>query len=67
VNWCVPRLGQRERWLEERDGHRVFGPQSPIATREACKEVGGRFFPSPLGWMVHVNAFADDPGEVWTH
>jgi hypothetical protein len=67
VNWCVPGRGQRERWLEQRDGHPVFGPQSPIATRDACKEVGGRFFPSPLGWMVHVNVFADDPGEVWKH
>ncbi|MDQ3949597.1 MAG: hypothetical protein M3282_04560 [Gemmatimonadota bacterium] len=67
VNWCVPKRGQRERWLEKRDGHPVFGPQSPIATREACDEVGGRFFPSPLGWMVHVNAFADDPKEVWVH
>ena len=67
VNWCVPGRGQRERWLEERDGHRVFGPQSPIATREACKEVGGRFFASPLGWMVHVNVFASDPKAVWEH
>jgi hypothetical protein len=67
VNWCVPGRGQRERWLEQRDGHPVFGPQSPIATREACKEVGGRFFPSPLGWMVHVNVLAADPAEVWVH
>jgi hypothetical protein len=67
VNWCVPGRGQRERWLEERDGHRVFGPQSPIATREACKEVGGRFFPSPLGWMVHVNVFERDPSRIWQH
>jgi hypothetical protein len=67
VNWCVPKRGQRERWLEKRDGHPVFGPQSPIATREACKQVGGRFFPSPLGWMVHVNAFAEDPKAVWEH
>jgi hypothetical protein len=67
VNWCVPGRGQRERWLEQRDGHPTFGPQSPIATHEACKEVGGRFFPSPLGWMVHVNVFAPDPKDVWVH
>jgi hypothetical protein len=67
VNWCVPGRGQRERWLELRDGHPLFGPQSPIATREACEEVGGRFFPSPLGWMVHVNVFAEDPAKVWEH
>jgi hypothetical protein len=67
VNWCVPKRGERERWLEKRDGHPVFGPQSPIATREACDAVSGRFFPSPLGWMVHVNVFADDPAEIWKH
>jgi hypothetical protein len=67
VNWCVPKRGERERWLEKRDGHPVFGPQSPIATREACDAVGGRFFPSPLGWMVHVNVFAEDLAEVWKH
>ena len=67
VNWCVPGRGQHARWFEQRDGHPVFGPQSPIATREACDEVGGRFFPSPLGWMVHVNAFAQDAKAVWEH
>jgi hypothetical protein len=45
----------------------VFGPQSPIATRDACDAVGGRFFPSPLGWMVHVNVFAEDANDVWAH
>ncbi len=67
VNWCVPGRGQRERWLEKRDGHPVFGPQSPIATREACEAVGGRFLPSIFGWMVHVNAFAEDQKGVWVH
>lgn len=67
VNWCVPKAGQRARWFEQRDGHPVFGPQSPIATREACDAVDGRFFPSPLGWMVHVNVFADDPTKIWAH
>ena len=67
VNWCVPKAGQRARWFEQRDGHPVFGPQSPIATREACKAVDGRFFPSPLGWMVHVNVFADDATKIWAH
>jgi len=67
VNWCVPKRAERERWLEKRDGHPVFGPQSPIATREACDAVGGRFFRSPLGWMVHVNVFAEDPKAIWEH
>jgi hypothetical protein len=67
VNWCVPGRGQNARWFEQRDGHPVFGPQSPIATREACDAVDGRFFKSPLGWMVHVNVFAEDPKQVWAH
>ena len=67
VNWCIPGVGERERWLEKRDGQPVFGPQSPIATREACDAVGGRFLPSIFGWMVHVNAFASDPKAVWEH
>ena len=55
VNWCVPPLRRaRERWRETRDGRPVFGPRSPIVTPEACAEVGGRFRPRLLGWMVHV-------------
>jgi hypothetical protein len=68
VNWCTPRVGPRmgERWRETKDGHPVFGPRSPIATREACDAVGGRFRPRLLGWMVHVMAFAgDDPAVIW--
>jgi hypothetical protein len=66
VNWCLPPIGARERWREQRDGHPVFGPKSPIATRAACDAVGGRFLPRIFGWMVHVNAFAgDDPAVIW--
>lgn len=70
VNWCTPRVGPRmgERWRETKDGHPVFGPRSPIATREACETVGGRFRPRLLGWMVHVMAFTgDDPWGVHHH
>ena len=66
VNWCVPRTGDGQRWLERADGHPVFGPQSPIATKEACGAVGGRFLASPLGWMVHANVMtSDDPAVIW--
>jgi len=68
VNWCTPRLGprMRERWRETKDGQPVFGPRSPIATKEACDAVDGRFRPRLLGWMVHVMAFAgDDPTVIW--
>ena len=66
VNWCVPKAGERARWMERKDGRPVFGPESPIATRAACDAVGGRFFASPLGWMVHANVMAShDPAVVW--
>ena len=49
-----------------RDGKPVFGPRSPIATREACDAVGGRFRPRVFGWMVHANVLeGDDPAVVW--
>ncbi|MEX2151985.1 MAG: hypothetical protein WD825_01525 [Gemmatimonadaceae bacterium] len=68
VNWCVPPLGKQERWLERRDGQPVFGPESSIASRKACREVGGRFLASPMGWMIHANVFlGEDPGTVWGH
>jgi hypothetical protein len=68
VNWCVPPLGKQERWLERRDGQPVFGPESSIASRKACREVGGRFLASPMGWMIHANVFlGEDLGTIWGH
>ena len=67
VNWCLPPRGAAGRWREQSDGHAVFGPRSPIATRAACDAVGGRFKPRIFGWMVHVQAFAsDDPRVIWS-
>jgi len=64
INWCVPPLADaRRRWRETKAGRPVFGPQSPIATAEACEVVGGRFRPRLLGWMVHVMAFSG--GDPW--
>ena len=66
TNFCVPKLRERERWKEMQDGHMVFGPASPIATREACDRVKGRFHPTVFGWMVHANIFeSDDPKVIW--
>jgi hypothetical protein len=66
VNWCVPKRGEAERWTERQNGLPVFGPESPVATKEACDAVGGNFFASPLGWMVHANVFAgDDLGSIF--
>ena len=56
VNLCVPPLARR---AERRNGVRVFGPESPIATRETCAAVGGRFVPSIFGWMAHVEVDQD--------
>lgn len=66
VNWCVPRRGDTERWLERRDGAPLFGPESPIATKEACDLVGGRFHDTVFGWMLHAYVFeGDDPAVIW--
>ena len=66
VNWCVPPRGERERWLERADGQPVFGPESPVATKQACDAVGGIFHESPLGWMVHANVMTStDPAAIW--
>jgi hypothetical protein len=64
INWCLPPLADaRRRWRETKDGQPVFGPKSPIATRDACEAVGGRFRPRLFGWMVHVMAFSE--GDPW--
>jgi hypothetical protein len=64
TNMCVPRLRELERWREVDNGLPVFGPASPIATREACDVVDGRFLPVVFNWMVHANVFEDD---AWGH
>jgi hypothetical protein len=66
TNLCLPPRGEGERALEMRGGRPVFGPASPIATRDACEAVGGRFRERALGWMVHVNAFlGEDRASIW--
>lgn len=64
TNMCVPRLGDRDRWREVDNGLPVFGPASPIATRDACDAVDGRFLPVVFNWMVHANVYEDEP---WAH
>ncbi len=66
VNWCVPKHGEAQRWLEQDDGAPLFGPESPIATKEGCERVGGVFHPVLFGWMLHANVFTgDDPATIW--
>ncbi len=66
-NVCVPRpLWDEDAWARRLpDGTPAFGPGSPTATEAACDQLGGRFLPTVFGWMAHVNAFADDPADVW--
>ena len=66
VNWCIPKKDDTVRWLERKNGHAVFGPESPIATKSACDAVGGNFHETVFGWMLHANLFAgDDPKAIW--
>jgi hypothetical protein len=44
-----------------------FGPNGSIATRQACDEAGGRFYPLLFGWMVHVYPWETNPKQVWAH
>ena len=68
VNWCIPKRGEEKRWLERFEGLPLFGPESPVATRAQCDQVGGRFFPTVFGWMIHANVFAgDDLATVFGH
>jgi hypothetical protein len=62
TNMCVPRLTQNARWKEVRNAKPVFGPASPIATRDACDKVNGKFLPVVFNWMVHANLY--EP-EIW--
>lgn len=68
INFCVPPRKEKARWSETQNGQPVFGPLSPIATREECDAVGGKFHPQVFGWMVHANVFAGtDPSVIWEH
>ncbi len=66
IKWCIPKRGEESRWTDTRAGKPLFGPESPVATKEACDAAGGRFIPRLFGWMVHVSAFeSDDPRIIW--
>jgi hypothetical protein len=57
VNWCLPKEGEAARWLEQKNGKPVFGPESPVATRAECDAVHGDFHPNLFGWMLHANVY----------
>ena len=66
TNLCVPRLKDRERWTETRDGQPLFGPRGTITTRQQCSAERGKFHDQVFGWMVHamINV-GDDPAKIW--
>lgn len=68
VDICVPARRQRSRWVEKDSaGAMKFGPAGSITTERACDAEGGRWLPSVFGWMVHVNAWSEDPRRVFEH
>lgn len=56
TNICTPRpIWSRKGWARKHaSGKPLFGPESPISTRKACRKVGGKFHPAIFGWMAHV-------------
>jgi hypothetical protein len=66
VNWCVPDRREQSRWAEAHEGFPVFGPASPIATKDLCDAVHGRFHETVLGWMIHANVYeGNDLATIW--
>jgi hypothetical protein len=66
VSWCLPKKGEAARWLEQKNGKPVFGPESPIATKAECDAVHGDFHPNVLGWMIHANVYEEnDLGSIF--
>jgi hypothetical protein len=63
TNLCLPPRGTR--WQEA--NFKEFGLKGSIATQEACKQAGGRWFPQIFGWMVHVYPYETDPAKIWAH
>ena len=57
VNWCVRKKGDEARWLEQKNGAPMFGPESAIATKAECDAARGDFHPSLFGWMIHANVY----------
>jgi hypothetical protein len=61
INLCFPAKGTDMKtadWTK-------YGFNGSIATKEACDEAGGRFYPQVFGWMVHVYPWEQNPKLVW--
>ena len=62
INLCLPKKGTDPAGVD----WKKFGMGS-IATKAACDEAGGIFYPQLFGWMVHVYPWEKDPQLVWAH
>ncbi len=54
VNFCLP-AGNAGQTLF--DANSLFGLTGTITTRAQCMKVGGTFYASMYGWMVHIPLF----------
>jgi hypothetical protein len=54
VNFCLP-AGDTEQTLF--NANSLFGLTGTITTRAQCSKVGGTFYSSMYGWMVHIPLF----------
>jgi hypothetical protein len=62
LNLCVPPKGTDPSSVD----WKKFGMGS-IATKQACDEAGGVFYPQLFGWMVHVYPWEKNSHSVWAH
>jgi len=54
VNFCLP-AGDTKQTLF--NANSLFGLTGTITTQAQCSKVGGTFYPSMYGWMVHIPLF----------
>jgi hypothetical protein len=62
TNFCLPAKKEdrpHADWTK-------FGLLGSIATKQACTEAGGTFYPVIFGWMVHVYPFEDSREKIWS-
>lgn len=59
INICLPPNGAED----SRDPR--FGSDGTIATEDACKKAGGKWYPEVHGWMTEVYPFESDPAKIW--
>jgi len=62
LNLCFPKKGTDPSTVD----WKKFGMGS-IATKQACDEAGGVFYPQLFGWMVHVYPWEKNSQLVWAH